>query len=251
MKAIILAAGKGTRLNPFTDHFPKGMIKLFDKSLLEMQINNFKDCGINNITIVTGFKNEKIAFPEIKIKKNEKFDSTNMNESLFCAKSELNDSVIISYSDIVYDKSIIKQLIEFKGDIGITIRAKWKDDYVGRNLHPISEAENVLYENKKILKIQKNISEKRPGQRIGEFLGLIKLSNNGCKIFLETYSNLSKKNLEKFHSSKSLKDAYLTDMIQEIIDLDNNVEMIQTDGKWFEIDTIEDIKKVREKFGKF
>ena len=71
MKAIILAAGKGTRLSPVTDDFPKGMIKLFDKSLLEMQIDNFKDCGINDITIVTGYKNEKILFPGIKKRKNE------------------------------------------------------------------------------------------------------------------------------------------------------------------------------------
>ena len=81
-------------------------------------------------------------------------------------------------------------------------------------------------------------------------MGLVKLSKNGCEIFLDTYSKLSRKNLEKFHSSKSLKKAYLTDMIQEIIDLGNNVEMIQTDKKWFEIDTMEDIEKVRAKFGK-
>jgi len=250
MKAIILAAGKGTRLTPFTDNFPKGMIKLFNKTLIEMQIENFQMCGITDITIVTGYKSEKISFPKIKIIKNEFFDSTNMNESLFCAKEELNDSVIISYSDIIYDKLIIKQLIDFKKDIGIVVRAKWKDAYVDRSLHPITEAENVLYENKKILKIQKNISDKSLKQNIAEFLGLVKLSKNGCEIFLDTYSKLSRKNLEKFHSSKSLKKAYLTDMIQEIIDLGNNVEMIQTDKKWFEIDTMEDIEKVRAKFGK-
>ena len=102
MKAIILAAGKGTRLTPFTDNFPKGMIKLFNKTLIEMQIENFQMCGITDITIVTGYKSEKISFPKIKIIKNEFFDSTNMNESLFCAKEELNDSVIISYSDIIF-----------------------------------------------------------------------------------------------------------------------------------------------------
>ena len=59
MKAIILAAGKGTRLSPFTDNFPKGMIKLFDKSLIEMQIDNFSlslkkiELGLNTSEIVT------------------------------------------------------------------------------------------------------------------------------------------------------------------------------------------------------
>tara|TARA_Y100000590_G_scaffold290537_1_gene327043 strand:- start:2915 stop:3670 length:756 start_codon:yes stop_codon:yes gene_type:complete len=247
VKAIILAAGKGTRLSPFTDNFPKSMIKLFDKSLLEMQINNFKDCGINDITIVTGYKNEKIVFPGIKMKKNKNFASTNMNESLFCVQEEMNDSVIISYGDIIYDKTVIKKLIEFNGNVGIAIRTKWRDDYINRDLHPTSEAENVLFENEKIIKIEKNITEKTEKQGIGEFLGLIKLSENGCKLFLQTYSNLKKTHKGKFHSSTSLETAYLTDMIQEIINLKNNVEIINIDGKWFEIDTMQDIDNVREK----
>ncbi len=249
MKAIILAAGKGTRLSPFTDHFPKGMIKLFDKSLLEMQINNFKDCGINDITIVTGYKNEKIVFPGIKMIKNEKFNSTNMNESLFCAQEEMNDSVIISYSDIIYDKTVIKQLIKFNGNVGIAIRTKWRDDYINRDLHPTSEAENVLFEDEQIIKIEKNIVEKTAKQEIAEFLGLIKLSENGCKLFLKTHSNLKKTHQGKFHSSTSFETAYLTDMIQEIINLGNDVRIINIEGKWFEIDTIQDVDNVREKIG--
>ena len=249
MKAIILAAGKGTRLSPFTDDFPKGMIKLFDKSLLEMQIDNFKDCGINDITIVTGYKNEKILFPGIKKRKNENFDSTNMNETLFCVKEELDDSVIISYSDIVYDNTVIKQLMEFDGNIGIAIRTNWRDYYVKRDLHPISEAENVLFEDNNIIKIHKNITTKTKKQNIGEFLGLIKLSKSGCKTFLGTYSNLKKNHTGKFHSSKSLENAYLTDMIQEIINSSAKVEIIHIEENWFEIDTMQDIENVREKIG--
>lgn len=249
MKVIILAAGKGTRLAPFTDDLPKCLIKLFDKSLLEMQIDNFKDCRINDIIIVTGYKNEKIIFPGIKKEKNENFSSTGMNESLFCVKNELNDSIIVSYSDIIYDKNIIKQLIEFKGDIGIAVRTKWKENYNNRDLHPISEAENVLFENEKILKIKKNIIEKKEKQEIGEFLGLMKISKNGCRILLETYSNLKKTHIGKFHSSKSLETAYLTDMIQEMINLNNKVEIIHTEGKWFEVDTMQDVNNVREKIG--
>ena len=65
MNAIILAAGEGTRLQPETMNLPKGMVKLFDKSLLEMQINVFKKCNINDISIVTGYLADKITFPSI------------------------------------------------------------------------------------------------------------------------------------------------------------------------------------------
>jgi CTP:phosphocholine cytidylyltransferase-like protein len=58
LKAIILAAGRGKRLNPLTDKIPKAMVKLFGKSLLEWQINVFRNCNINDISIVTGYKEQ-------------------------------------------------------------------------------------------------------------------------------------------------------------------------------------------------
>jgi len=248
MNGIILAAGIGKRLAPFTDNFPKGMIKLFDKSLIEMQIDVFHSCGINDITIVTGHLSEKMTFHSVQYIKNENFSSTNMNESLFCAKEKLCDSVLISYSDIIFEKKILDQLQNFKGDIGVAVRLNWKSSYNGRTLHSKIEAENILLENGKILKTQKNISEELPNQTVAEFLGLIKLSKVGCSIFLEKFSELKKSHTGKFHSSPSLKQAYLTDMLQELIDTGYTVEPVLVNGNWCEIDTIQDIENARKKF---
>tara|TARA_Y100001949_G_C15982234_1_gene328890 strand:- start:1156 stop:1908 length:753 start_codon:yes stop_codon:yes gene_type:complete len=248
MNGIILAAGIGKRLAPFTDNFPKGMIKLFDKSLIEMQIDVFHSCGINDITIVTGYLSEKMTFHSVQYIKNENFSSTNMNESLFCAKEKLCDSVLISYSDIIFEKKILDQLQNFKGDIGVAVRLNWKSSYNGRTLHSKIEAENILLENGKILKTQKNISEELPNQTVAEFLGLIKLSKVGCSIFLEKFSELKKSHTGKFHSSPSLKQAYLTDMLQELIDTGYTVEPVLVNGNWCEIDTIQDIENARKNF---
>ena len=107
MNAIILAAGEGTRLLPETISIPKGMVKLFDKSLLEMQIDIFKKCSINDISIVTGYLADKITFPSINYFKNENYSSTAGNESLFCAKEKLQDCTIITYGDLVFEKAVI------------------------------------------------------------------------------------------------------------------------------------------------
>ena len=71
INVIILAAGMGKRLGPLTKDIPKGMVKLFGKSLLEIQIDIFKQYGINDITIVTGYLGEKITFPDINYIKND------------------------------------------------------------------------------------------------------------------------------------------------------------------------------------
>ena len=98
MNGIILAAGVGKRLTPFTDNFPKGMIKLFDKSLIEMQIDIFHSCGINDITIVTGHMSEKMTFPSVQYIKNEDFSSTNINLDI---KSAGDRSVSIDITTLI------------------------------------------------------------------------------------------------------------------------------------------------------
>ena len=104
MNAIILAAGKGERLRPLTENKPKCLVSLFGKTLLEWQIETFHNQGIDDITIVTGYKSDLIKYPEIKKIQNKNYDSTNMVETLFCAKDELKESTIVSYGDILFNE---------------------------------------------------------------------------------------------------------------------------------------------------
>lgn len=245
MKAIILAAGKGSRLGEITKNIPKGMIKLFGKTLLERQIEIYKNCGISDITIVTGYKSEKINFLDVNKIKNENFSTTNINESLFCASEKLSNSVIVSYTDIIFEEKIIKQILNFSGDIGICINLNWEKNYDGRSLHPLSEAENVLIKNEKITKIKKNLLQESPNEKIGEFLGIMKLSKKGGDILLKKYSNLKKHHIGSFHTADSFEQAYLTDMLQEIIDSGIDISPVVVDGNWCEIDTVEDLEKIK------
>ena len=246
MNAIILAAGMGVRLLPDTENVPKGMIKLFDKSLIEMQIDIFKKCGIDDISIVTGYLAEKINLQSINYFKNENFSTTSGNESLYCAKQKLNDT-IICYADLVFDISIIKKMIDFNGDVGIAVESNWKSRYVGRTLHPISEADNVLFdESGKIIELRKNIQ--KPNSNVGEFLGIMRLSSKCSSLFLKRFSELKESHAGTFHNSPSLKQSILNDMIQELIDLGINVEPVMISEKWLEIDTPQDLDTARKVF---
>ena len=246
MNAIILAAGMGTRLLPNTENSPKGMVKLFDKSLIEIQIDIFKKCGIDDISIVTGYLAEKINFQPINYFKNENYSTTAGNESLYCAKQKLNDT-IICYADLVFDISIIKKMIDFTGDVGIAVDSNWKPRYVDRTLHPISEADNVLFdESGKIIELRKNIQ--KPNSNISEFLGIIRLSSNGSNLFLKRFSELKQSHVGIFHDSPSLKQSILPDMIQELIDLGINVEPVMISEEWCEVDTPQDLDFAKKIF---
>ena len=95
MKAIILAAGSGTRLKKYTENLPKGMLDFMGKTLIERQIEVYKECGIKDIIIVRGFAADKITYEGVKYYTNKDYANTNMVESLMEAKAEFNDDKLL------------------------------------------------------------------------------------------------------------------------------------------------------------
>ena len=160
----------------------------------------------------------------------------------------MNDEMITTYSDIIFDEKILNSIMEFKGDIGIAVELNWEKRYINRDQHPKSEADNVIIHNGEILKIKKNISESKDDQIIGEFIGLMKLSKEGAKIFKNKYSELEKTHEGKFHNAPSLERAYLTDMLQELINSGLKISPIIINGSWCEIDTPQDIEIAKKNF---
>ena len=90
--------------------------------------------------------------------------------------------------------------------------------------------------------------EKNSTQILGEFIGMMRLSSEGSKLFLNEYLKLEQISPKIFHNATSFKTAYLTDMLQELIDNRFDVSPIFVDGLWQEIDTPQDLEIARKKF---
>ena len=134
-----------------------------------------------------------------------------------------------------------------KEDISIAVDMNWEKNYKGRTEHPKSEAENVeLNSNEDIIKIKKNIQNTE--NNVGEFLGIIKFRNMGSEVFVKKYDELIKNSNGLFHEAPSILKAYVTDMIQELIDSNIKIKPILISGKWCEIDTMQDLKNAEKIF---
>ena len=251
MKIIIIAAGSSTRLSKEVLDIPKGLLKINDKSIIEIQLDLFKKNQLSDITIITGPNKEKFKFKNANYVLDHDFQNHDVLGSLMACKSIIDDEILTSYSDIIFDENILHSMLDFKGDIGIAVDLDWEKNYINRIQHPKSEADSVLMENNKILKIRKNIKESKSTQNLGEFIGLMKLSKKGAKIFVEKFNHLMESHKGKFHDAPSLKKAYLTDMIQELVDSGILVEPIIINGKWCEIDTPQDLQLARKNIKDF
>jgi len=248
MKVIIIAAGSSTRLSNEAKDIPKGLLKINDKSIIEMQLEIYQKNQLSDITIITGPNKERFEFKNVNCIQDYKFQDHDVLGSLMAAKSIINDDMLTSYSDIIFEEKILKSMTEFVGDIGIAVDLDWEKNYDGRDQHPKSEAENVLIKENEIIKIRKNILECKENEKIGECLGLMKFSRKASKMFLDKYSELETSHKGKFHNAPSFKQLIIPDMLQELIISGIKVSPIYVSGKWCEIDTPQDLEKARKLF---
>ena len=247
-KAIIIAAGLGSRLKSYTENLPKCMLKFGDKTLLERQIEAYRNCGINNISIIRGYKKEKINYEDLRYYENPDFENNNILNSLFYAEEELNGNVIVAYSDILFEASVVRRLLESQADISIVVDIDWRGYYDGRKEHPIEEAENVIFNaNNEVLKIGKILTEKDDVH--GEFIGMLKFTPRGAEIFKKHFHRAKEIYWDKpYQRAAIFQKAYITDIIQDMADLGVPVHCVIIERGWKEIDTVEDYQNALKEF---
>jgi choline kinase len=238
MKTIILAAGEGTRLRPYTLDRPKCMVEVEGKSLIERQLEVLRAAHSEPIILIGGYRSEMLVRPGITLKLNPRYAETNMVWTLFCAEEDFEGGFILAYGDIVYSPAVLKALMVSDADISTTIDLDWEEYWRARNEDPLEDAETLkLSSDGAILEIgqkPKSISEIE-----GQYMGLIKFSPKGVEILKKVFHNA--KNAGSVRGKQPEK-AYMTDLLQNIVDLGYRIQAVPVHGGWVEVDTVEDLE---------
>lgn len=249
MKAIIVAAGAGSRLGELTKELPKPLIDINGKSIIERQILLFKKFGITKIVIIRGPHREKFSFNDVEYVDDDDYENHDLLGSLMVAGNELNEDVIISYGDVIFDETILEQILSFSGNAGLAIDYNWEKNYSEKSKEFLGKVSVVTIENDSISNIgyYENIV-KNPDSILGEFIGIMKLSPQSANYFVTKYNELKRNHDGKFHDSPSINFAIITDMINELLQHGIKFTPIKISGKWYEIDTPEDLEAAKKLF---
>ncbi|MBT5407159.1 MAG: phosphocholine cytidylyltransferase family protein [Gammaproteobacteria bacterium] len=237
-KVILLVAGEGKRLRPYTLDRPKCMVEIDGISLIDRQLALLKSEGLEDIVMIGGYKADMIKKEGIKLKINLRYYETNMVWTLFSAEDELEGDVIVSYGDIVYSSEILHALLKSNSDIAITIDKDWESYWIARNEDPLDDAETLkLREDGTISEIgqkPKSIDEIE-----GQYMGLMKFSAEGVKLIKEIFHTaVNDGNL----LGKNVENAYMTDLLQAVINSGQRINAVPVYGGWIEVDTVDDLE---------
>ncbi len=242
MKVIILAAGRGTRLRPYTDNKPKCMVELKGKALLHHQLEVLDQCGVDkeDVALVAGYLQEALIAPEIKQFVNKKYATTNMVTTLFEAKAFMQpgEDLIIAYSDIIYSPEVFKTLLDTKGDIVVTADLGWYDLWKLRMENPLDDAETFkMSEDKGIYELGRKPKSLEDVQ--AQYIGLIKVSGNKVSDFIKFYEGLDR---DATYDSQDFDNMYMTSFLQNLIDTGWEAKAAIINRGWLEVDSVEDLQ---------
>ena len=233
MKALILAAGLGSRLAPITDNCPKSLVPVNGQPILMKQLENLYLNGVRDVTIVSGYKADVLKsavleeYPDVNIIESVNYASTNNMFSAYIAKDTMgDDGFLMMNSDVFFDASVITELLKFPYPNAIVTD-------IGTYLE---ESMKVIEEKGRLVMISKGISRE---DALGASIDVYKFSKEGAKAFFDKCAEYIIEN-EKL---KLWSEVALNDILSVI-----EFKACPLVGRWFEIDNHDDLAAAEKLF---
>ena len=230
MKAIILAAGVSSRLYPLTLEKPKCLIELEPgKTIIENQIDVLKRCGVDEVIVAVGYLKEKIKEAlgdAVVYREFSDYEKYNNIHTLYSIKDELDDDVVVLFSDVVFGEALLDKCVKSKEDFCLLVH----------NKDILKDTMGVIIQGESIVDVGSHIPIEK---RNGNFIGVAKFSKKGMGILIEKMGEMVK-------DGKHDNDYYTIPLLAIAKDMNVGFEFVG-DNPWIEIDYLEDYEKAKSK----
>jgi choline kinase len=240
---VIIAAGRGSRLQSETDELPKTLVEVMGRPMLEWILDAFESAGLSrsDVVFVCGYRADviKARYPQFTYVTNHDWQNNNILLSLLMAREHLKGGFVSTYGDIVYDGAVVQKLLKSPADIALGCDTAWRRRYVGRTLHPETDAEKMRADGKRVVELSRTIPSE---QADGEFIGVMKLSAAGSADFVTAFERAEQAfGGQTFREGRSFQKAYLIDLLAEMLEQGASMQREDTHGGYMEIDTVQDL----------
>lgn len=233
MRAVILAAGRGTRLGTLSDDRPKCLVELANKPLFQRQIAALQGGGISTIGVVRGYRGEMLNFPGLTCVENPRWSETNMVMSLAAAADWLSSGkTIVSYGDIFYASAVVRDLASAPGDLVVAYDRRWQALWARRFADPLSDAETFQTDaSGRLTDIGRRTNQIDEIQ--GQYMGLLKFTPAAWRAVERILASVDP-------STRDRMD--MTTLLRRLLESDFSIQTVGTSAPWGEVDSLSDLQ---------
>lgn len=240
--AVILAAGRGSRLGHLTDDKPKCLTVVAGHTLLDWMLNALFHAGIERVLIVGGYGYESLESyrsPTVSTLRYAQWAETNMLGTLHAAGAWLAaNSCLITYSDIAVLPAHLATLRAAAGDIVVANNARWQTLWTERFEDPLNDAENFASDAGVLHKIGGRATQMAAIE--GQFMGLVKTTPKGW----------AQLNTLMTDDPTLARKGDTTKLLARALEAGALIHVIDCPGGWIEIDSEQDLRAVESGIAK-
>ena len=230
-RAVVLAAGRGSRMGSVTEAKPKCLVELAGKTLLEWQVEALSRAGITDVTLVTGYREELLRGARHRTISNARWREMNMVRSLMCAREILASfPAIVSYADILYHPGALNALLATNAGIALTYDTRWEELWRERFADPLADAESFEARDGWVVDIGRRMVSLDGIQ--GQYMGLLLFRPDGWR---------TAENLLAGMPAQSVDALDMTGMLSSLVSAGTRVAAVPVAGRWCEVDSAADV----------
>jgi choline kinase len=231
MKAVILAAGRGSRMGALTGDRPKCLTRIAGRTLLDWQRAALSTAGIRDHVVVCGYRGEMLAGEEYDTIDNPRWADSNMVVSLLAAAPVLESSdCLVSYADIVYHPTIVTALSAAPHPLAIAFDKSWEQLWRDRFAAPLADAESFRATGGRLTEIGARCTSLADIQ--GQYMGLLKFTPAGWQQLASVLERLPGETVDRLD---------MTALLRRLIDSGAEIGAIAVSGQWCEVDNADDV----------
>lgn len=231
-RAIILAAGRGSRMGAMTGSVPKCRVPLLGSPLLAWQMETLASAGISELALVTGYGSEHFGdFKGMRFH-NPRWAETNMVRTLQQASPWLRERpCLVAYSDILYRPGHVRALMGAEADLAITADLAWRDLWCARFEDPLGDAETFRMDGQaRLLDIGGKTRDLNDIQ--GQYMGLLRFTAQGWSWVEEELADLDEAQGDRLD---------MTGLLRRLLDRGRPIHVVAVRGGWCEVDSARDL----------
>ncbi len=236
--AVILAASRGQGMDELTLDRPKVMIPVAGKTVLRRQVDKFKAQGINDITVVAGYRSDAIDVQGARVVVNDDWENSDELASLGCALDALSDDTVLIYGDLLFRTYILNNLMDWDADLLVVVDSSPLDQVQG-NTNDLAWCsapdDRAMYQQKVSLELISNLSEREERQPDGRWIGMLRARGAGREQLLEA--------LEQLKNEGPLARFGVPELINRLVANGHAPQVQYISGHWMDINNLEDLQR--------
>jgi phosphoenolpyruvate phosphomutase len=238
VSAVVLAASRGRDMDELTRERPKVMLPVAGVPVLRRQVDKFKKHGINDITVVAGYRHDAIDVQGAEVSVNEQWESTGELASLSVAMDRLGPDNVIIYGDLLFRSYLLHNLLDWDAELLVAVDSSPLTGASGNinDLAYCSTADDrAMYQQKVRLEYVTPDKEKNGRSPDGRWIGMMRVAGDGVSHLRSA--------MDALRQRPDFNKLGLPDLLNQLVTADHAPQVQYVTGHWMDINNLDDLER--------